>query len=139
MSEVWRGLQPLRVAPGWRIDINSLYAVDPSPETIEWFYGSALVSGHRVHDGLCFDTRWEPEGDPEGAYRVDFLRLAGFGRKRRSTREPTPLGTWTTTSRTALVTALEEFMFTGNLPAGHTAPPPLPNDHDELPDVGPAG
>ncbi|WP_344325890.1 hypothetical protein [Kitasatospora putterlickiae] len=123
MSETWRRLQPLRVAPGWRIDMNSLYAVDPSPETMEWFYGSVLVSGHLAHDGLCFDVRWEPEGDPEGCYEVDFLRLAGVGRKGSPTGEPACLGTWTTRSRPALVTALEEFMFSGRQPADVKAPP----------------
>ncbi|MFB6887993.1 hypothetical protein ACFCX4_01585 [Kitasatospora sp. NPDC056327] len=121
MSETWRRLQPLRMAPGWSIDMNSLYAVDPSPETVEWFYGSVLVSGHLSHDGLCFDVRWEPEGDPGGRYEVDFLRLPGIGR--RALREPDHLGSWSTRSRTALVTALEEFMFTRELPAGTTAPP----------------
>ncbi|MFE2109492.1 hypothetical protein ACFXAF_27035 [Kitasatospora sp. NPDC059463] len=131
MGETWRRLQPLRVAPGWTIDMNSLYAVDPSPETVEWLAGSVLVSGHLVYDGLCFDVRWEPEGDPDGCYVADFLVLAGYKRRGTVTREHTYLGTWTTRSRSALVAALEELMFTGEPPADLSPPPPPP--------VGPAG
>ncbi|MFG2696410.1 hypothetical protein [Kitasatospora sp. NPDC048407] len=123
-SETWRGLQPLRVAPGWVIDMNSLYAVDPSPETMEWLYGSVLVSGHLVHDGLCFDARWEPEGDPEGRYEVDFLVLAGFKRKGVPAGVHTYVGSWSTRSRPELVAVLEEFMFTRKPPADLTPPPP---------------
>ncbi|MFD8597812.1 hypothetical protein ACFV1L_22685 [Kitasatospora sp. NPDC059646] len=122
-SGTWRRLQPLRVAPSWVIDMNSLYGVDPSPETMEWFYGSVLVSGHCRHDGLCFDVRWEPEGDPDGCFTADFLRLGGFGRRGPAPGDHTHLGTWTTRSRSELVAVLEEFMFTRRPPAGLTPPP----------------
>ncbi|GGQ65105.1 hypothetical protein [Kitasatospora griseola] len=124
MADTWRQLQPLRVAPAWVIDMNSLYAVDPSPDTMEWFYGSVLISGHLVHNGLCFDARWEPEGDPDGCYQVDFLQLAGFPRKGTPTGVHTWFGTWTTRSRAELVAVLEEFMFTTNPPSGIEPPPP---------------
>ncbi|MFJ1785924.1 hypothetical protein ACIOML_16610 [Streptomyces anulatus] len=59
--------------------MDSLYAVDPSAGTIEWFYGSAQVSGRDHCSRLCFDVRREPEGDPEGCYVVDFPRLPRQG------------------------------------------------------------
>lgn len=123
MNEVWRRLQPLRVASGWTIDINGLYAVDPSPETIDWFYGSVLVGGHDRFTPWCFDARWEPEGDPGGRYVVDFLRLARPGADGARDAGATELaGTWTTRSRLELVDALETFMFTREPPRAAADP-----------------
>ncbi|MFE1408329.1 hypothetical protein ACFW5D_32885 [Streptomyces sp. NPDC058770] len=104
----------MRVPAGWTVSWNSLYEVDPGPDTIDWLYGSVLVSADHAGTGLCFDTRWEPEGDPQGCYVVDFLRLD----RRRGGRVGAGvlLGTWTTRSRPALVAALEEFMFTREVP-----------------------
>ncbi|MEV7548704.1 hypothetical protein AB0N89_03670 [Amycolatopsis sp. NPDC089917] len=137
MKDHWRLLQPLRVAAGWRIDISGLYAVDPSPETMEWFYGSVLISGNDGHSRLTFDARWEPEGDPEGCYTVDFLRLprAGKGKGKGLAREGNTargrdevefIGTWTTRSRPELVAVLESFMFTRTPPENTASPGPEP-------------
>ncbi|MFE3946582.1 hypothetical protein ACFXPV_32725 [Streptomyces sp. NPDC059118] len=72
--------------------------MDPSADTIDWFYGSVLVSGHDHYSRLCFDVRWEPEGDPEGCDVVDFLRLARQGkRKAREADTAEFIGTWTNT------------------------------------------
>jgi hypothetical protein len=92
VTETWRRLQPLRVASGWMIDMNSLYAVDPSVETADWLHGSVLISGHLGRSGLCFDVRFEPEGDPEGCYVVDFLRLGHFDRGGRVTTSTSARG-----------------------------------------------
>ncbi|WP_245193122.1 hypothetical protein [Amycolatopsis alba] len=118
------------MAAGWRIDISSLYAVDPSPETMEWFYGSVLISGNDHHSRLSFDARWEPEGDPEGCYTVDFLRLPrprkGTGNAVRGPDEVEFIGTWTTRSRPELVAVLESFMFTRTPPENIACPEPEP-------------
>ncbi|EME52383.1 hypothetical protein [Amycolatopsis decaplanina] len=141
MRDHWRLLQPLRVAAGWRIDISSLYAVDPSPESMEWFHGSVLISGNDDHSRLSFDARWEPEGDPEGCYTVDFLRLPRprKGKRKGMTREGNAgrgteeaagevefIGTWTTRNRPDLVAVLESFMFTRTLPENTVCLEPEP-------------
>ena len=117
VGEAWRKTQPLRVPAGWTVSWNSLYEVDPGPDTIDWLYGSVLISADHGGTGLCFDTRWEPEGDPQGCYVVDFLRLDRRGDGRDGGADAgVLLGTWTTQSRPALVAALEEFMFKREVP-----------------------
>ncbi|MGW3498015.1 hypothetical protein [Streptomyces sp. NPDC001020] len=114
VGEAWRKIQPLRVPAGWTMGWNGLYEVDPGPDTIDWLYGSVLISADHAGTGLSFDTRWEPEGDPQGYYVVDFLCLDR--RRDGGVGAGVLLGTWTTRSRPALVAALEEFMFTRKVP-----------------------
>lgn len=68
-------LQPLRVPGGWRVDVNALQELDPSPETIDWFYGSILFSAIHRHLGLELHVHWEAEGDPSGSYVLQRYRL----------------------------------------------------------------
>ncbi|NGZ74256.1 hypothetical protein [Saccharibacillus alkalitolerans] len=68
MAETKPRLQPLRVPSGWKIDVNALYELDPSPETLDWFYGSILFSAIHRHLGHELYVRWEPEGDPSGSF-----------------------------------------------------------------------
>jgi len=112
MSETWRNIKPLRVASGWSIDINNFYQIDPSENTMDWFHCSVLISGHSTRSGLCFDARYEPEGDPEGEFVVDFLTL-----DKKEKRHVTEfLGFRKTRNVEILGQYIEEFMFTEKLP-----------------------
>lgn len=111
MTDTWRKLQPLRVASGWSIDVNNLYRFEPTPENMEWFFGSILISGHHEQSGLCFDARYEPEGDPEGAYVLDFLRFRA-DRKTGDIELHELLGSRRTRSLQEFVAWIETFMFT---------------------------
>jgi len=61
-------LQRIRVSSGWSIDINNFYEVDPIEEYMEYFYNSVLISGENRRMGLSFDSRYEPEGEPDGFF-----------------------------------------------------------------------
>ena len=111
MTNAWRNLQPLRVASGWAIDVNNLYAFDPIPATMTWFFGSILISGHHERSGLAFDSRYEPEGDPEGMYVLDFLRFRA-NKKTGEIELHELLITRSTRDREELVSWIESFMFT---------------------------
>lgn len=113
MTDTWRKLQPLRVASGWSIDVNNLYHFDPTPENMEWFFGSILISGHHEKTGLCFDSRYEPEGDPAGEYVLDFLRFRA-NKKTGEVEMHEFLGSRSTRSREEFVDWIETFMFTRN-------------------------
>lgn len=65
----------MRIPSGWHISLNCFFEVDPTPDTMEWFYGSVLIGGTNLGTGYCFDARFEPEGDPNGSYVVDFIRV----------------------------------------------------------------
>jgi hypothetical protein len=64
--------QPLRVAPGWRIDWNTLFELDPTEENVRagFFGGSSLFSATHEHMRLWVDVEWRPEDDPGGEYRL---------------------------------------------------------------------
>ena len=68
-------LQPIRVPSGWTITINNLFEVELTPETSDWFSSSVLIGGVRRSTGHCFDSRVEPEGDPNGEFVIDFLTI----------------------------------------------------------------
>ena len=40
MNDLWKKIQPLRVANGWTIDLNNLYDIELTQENIGWFCGS---------------------------------------------------------------------------------------------------
>jgi len=113
MSVPWNKLQPLRVASGWVVDINNFYEIDPSASTMNWFVGSVLISGHHEKTGLCFDARYEPEGDLRGCFVIDFMVLE-CKEERRAAKF---LGTRETKERSSLVKYIEEFMFVEKLPS----------------------
>ncbi|MHA8111808.1 hypothetical protein ACX122_01555 [Kosakonia cowanii] len=110
MNDTWTNLQPLRIASGWCIDFNNFYAFEPNAENMRWFYGSILISGHN-QKGLCFDSRYEPEGDPDGAFVLDFIQLPQDGKAEIF------LGTTKTRSKSDFITQIETFMFTEKAPA----------------------
>lgn len=70
-------LQPLRVQPGWRIEWNTLYELDPTNENVQagFFGGSSLFYATYLSCRLAVDVEWRPEDDPNGQYnlRVEYL------------------------------------------------------------------
>jgi len=68
-------LQPIRVPSGWTITINNFFEVELTPETNDWFTSSVLLGGVRRSSGHCFDSRVEPEGDPDGEFVIDLLKI----------------------------------------------------------------
>ncbi|MBD2816818.1 hypothetical protein ID850_19305 [Xenorhabdus sp. Flor] len=111
-KNIWRKLQPLRVANGWVIGVNNFYEYEPIEENMDWFYGSILITGHHVSSDLCFDSRYEPEGDPNGSYVLDFF-IIKTNKKTGKVEEEKFLGSKQTRSKTEFIAMLEEFMFTG--------------------------
>jgi hypothetical protein len=68
-------LQPIRVPSGWTITINNFFEVELTQETNDWFTSSVLLGGVRRSSGHCFDSRVEPEGDPDGEFVIDLLKI----------------------------------------------------------------
>lgn len=67
-------LQPLRIPAGWRVTYNNgLYAVEPTEETVKWWWIFKQDMLALVHDGRkrLLDLGWSPEMDfVEGCYRL---------------------------------------------------------------------
>jgi hypothetical protein len=67
-------LQPLRVTAGWTVSYNNaLYEVDPTEDTIPWWwiFKSDMLTMVHEHRRRLLDLGWTPEGDVEGgAYRL---------------------------------------------------------------------
>lgn len=104
-------LQSIRVPSGWTITINNLFEVDLTPETSAWFCSSVLLGGTRRSTGHCFDSRVEPEGDPDGEFVIDFL-LIKYDRKGAPIKGSEKyLGEFRTQSKIAFIEKIESFMF----------------------------
>ena len=112
-NDIWKKLQPLRVPSRWVIDVNNFYNYEPTKENMDWFYGSILISGHNSLDGLSFDSRYEPEGDPNGSFFLDFFILKINKKTQKAEGIEKFLGTKQTRSKAEFIELLEEFMFTG--------------------------
>ena len=80
MRSNWKDLQPIRVANGWTIDINNFYQFELNKENLDWYYGEFLLCGTHSQKKVCFDSSYEPEGDPEGFLTVRFysMNLVGW-------------------------------------------------------------
>lgn len=61
-------LQPIRVPTGWAISINNFFSIDPVDEYIDYFHSSILISGDNKLMGLNLDSRYKPEGTPNGDF-----------------------------------------------------------------------
>jgi hypothetical protein len=74
-------LQPLRITAGWRVLYNNgFYEVDPTEETIPWWWIFKQDMLTLVHDerGRLLDLGWVPEMDvEEGRYQLG-LYAGGF-------------------------------------------------------------
>lgn len=65
-------LQPLRVQPGWQIDWNTLFELDPTEANVQagFFGGSSLFSATNKHWRLWVDVEWRPEDEPAGEFQL---------------------------------------------------------------------
>ncbi|GGO04339.1 hypothetical protein [Saccharibacillus kuerlensis] len=68
MAEIKPKLQSLRIPAGWKVDVNTLYELEPSLQTIDWFSGSILFSAVQRKLGYEVYVRWEPQSDPAGVF-----------------------------------------------------------------------
>lgn len=115
MANNWKYLQPLRVANGWTIDINNFYQFDLTEENLDWYHGEFLLCATHSRKKVCFDSSYEPEGDPEGFLTVRFFSM------KKSEESPDLavdkyLGEFKTRDKEEFISVIETFMFTNGLP-----------------------
>lgn len=67
--------QPLRIAPGWTVEWNTFMEVDPTPENMDLFTGSALLFLRSSHLLKAIDLSWRPEGDIQGSFELVVINL----------------------------------------------------------------
>lgn len=108
--------QPLRIPPGWRIDWNTLFEVDPTEDTARagFFGGSSLFAASNEHLRLSVDLEWRPEDDPAGEYLLSVMYVpwerTENGRRRKGElnyRNARLVHSFRTRVRAELVTELE--------------------------------
>lgn len=103
-------LQPLRVPAGWHLSVNTLFEVDPAPNTMQWFSSALLLWGHCRASGYCFNSHFEPEDDPDGQFVLELARVA-YDRQGRAVKgSDIFLGEHRTRSRAEFVALVERFM-----------------------------
>ena len=112
-------LQPLRIPPGWRVNWNTLFEIDPTPESAArgFFGGSSLFAATSVLHRSAIDIEWRPEDDPAGSYYLRVLyapwKRTPKGRRVNDGRLDfdwtDPVHTFETRSRSALVAELEKW------------------------------
>jgi len=102
-------LQPLRIPSGWMVDINSFYSVDPSEDTMEWFYGSPLLSCTNTRTGHSLELVFEPEGEPAGEYRISFYKYE-INKRKIDYRNGAMIDTARTKRKTEAVELIEDYM-----------------------------
>ena len=63
-------LQPLRIPPGWRIEWNTWFEIDPTTGNVRagYFGGSSLFMATHEARRLYLDLEWRPEDDPAGEF-----------------------------------------------------------------------
>lgn len=103
-------LQPIRVPSGWTITINNFFEVELTPETKDWFTSSVLLGGVRRSSGHCFDSRVEPEGDPDGEFVIDFLKIEYDHKGKPVKNSEVFLGEFRTKSKIEFIKQIESFM-----------------------------
>ena len=111
----WKDLQPLRVANGWSIDINNLYQFDLNENNLDWYYSEFLLCAIHRQKKICFDSSYEPEGDPEGFLTVRFYSLKNC-EESCGLQINQFLGEFKTRDKEEFIRVIETFMFTNALP-----------------------
>jgi hypothetical protein len=71
---------------------------------------SALLGGVRRSSGHCFDSRVEPEGDPNGEFVIDFLKIDYDQRGKPVKNSEVFLGEFRTKSKIEFIKKIESFM-----------------------------
>lgn len=103
-------LQPLRVPGGWHITVNTLFEVDPGPDTMQWFSSALLLWGSCRDSGYGFNSHFEPEDDPQGEFVLEMGRVA-YDRHGKAVKDSEVfLGEFRTRSKAAFVARVEQFM-----------------------------
>ena len=115
MNDLWKKIQPLRVANGWTIDLNNLYDIELTQENIGWFCGEFLLSGSNHSKKICFDASFEPEGDINGGFVVKFFSMY-YDKKLNNFELNKFLGTFETKDKSDFINTIERFMFTLEFP-----------------------
>ena len=110
MTSNWKDLQPLRVANGWSIDINNLYQFDLNENNLDWYYSEFLLCATHRQKKICFDSSYEPEGDPEG-FTVRFYSLKNC-EESCCLQINQFLGEFKTRDKKEFIRVIETFMFT---------------------------
>lgn len=108
------GLQPIRVPTGWAISINNFFNIEPVDEYIDYFYSSVLISGYSKLMGLSFDSRYEPEGAPNGEF-VLVMQKNEHDKKGKIINFEV-IGIIKTKERHIFIKCLEYFMKEGGVP-----------------------
>lgn len=103
-------LQPVRVPSGWTITINNLFEVELTPENVDWFTSSVLIGGVRRSTGHCFDSRLEPEGDPDGEFVIEFLEIQYDHKGKPVKNSEVLLSEFRTYSKAEFIGKIESFM-----------------------------
>lgn len=103
-------LQPIRVPSGWTITINNLFEVKLTTETSDWFTSSVLLGGVRRSTGHCFDSRVEPEGDPNGEFVIDFLTIQHDYKGKPIKNSEIFVGEFRTKNKLEFIRKIESFM-----------------------------
>jgi hypothetical protein len=102
-------LQSLRIPSGWVVDINSFYEIEPSEDTINWLFGSPLLSCTNIHTGFSFEVNFKPEGEPEGEYIVQFYKYE-VKNKKIDYKRGSLIDSKKTRNQSFVVDLVEEFM-----------------------------
>ncbi|HKK74749.1 MAG TPA: hypothetical protein VJ953_06745 [Saprospiraceae bacterium] len=106
-------LQALRIPPGWTIDWNTFYEVDPEEGKEAFFEGSSLLQMSNAQLKKIIDLEWRPESDLNGCYQLRVINFIENYNPRthqydRDTDWEAPHLTFSTRSRLKLVQKLEE-------------------------------
>ena len=110
-TELKYKLHPIRVPSGWTITINNLFEVELTPQTTGWFSSAVLLGGGvRRSTGHCFDSRVEPEGDPEGEFVIDFLTIKYDNKGKPIKNSEIFLEEFRTKNKKAFIEKIESFM-----------------------------
>jgi hypothetical protein len=109
--------QPLRIPPGWRVNWNTFFELDPTEDNVRagFFGGSSLFAASNDHLRLAVDLEWRPEDDPAGQYLLWVLNVPWTrtenGRRRKGTpinwRDARTVYEFRAKTRAEIVTELE--------------------------------
>lgn len=115
MNDTWKKIQPLKIPAGWLIEYNNFYIYEPTPENMEWFYGSYVICASNIQAKLAFESWYEPEGDPEGCFIIDFFSTK-YNHKSKEVETNKRLGTLSTKRKQEFIDIIEHFMFFQKIP-----------------------
>ncbi|MGK5066155.1 hypothetical protein [Janthinobacterium sp. RT4P48] len=103
-------LQPLRVPGGWHITVNTLFEVEPGPDSMQWFSSALLLWGYCRDSGYCFNSHFEPEDDPDGEFVLEMAK-AEYDRHGKAVKgSEVFLGEFRTRGKAQFVARVEQFM-----------------------------